>query len=212
MNARQDEVRDPEAGSADRPSKADPADLRYCSSCFARSTHDFVDKGRWRRNRYCCAVCGATTVLCMAPGCTHMARGPRAKDDDAPRRDADQFCAEHSDEIASFDKLGVRKRRSRPPGCDIADRGRRRCRFSYRLARGSGIGVDRSGCRALQPGRSEGLGRCVCFQVRGGQAAARAWPTRRRGAERDVSLRRPACCSAWGLEADRRVNLLISKV
>ena len=37
-----------------------------------------------------------------------MARGPRAKDDDAPRKDADQFCAEHSGEIASFDKLGVR--------------------------------------------------------------------------------------------------------
>ena len=43
----------------------------------------------------------------MAPRCAHMSRGP-SSGDDGQSTNAERFCAEHSGEIASFERLAIR--------------------------------------------------------------------------------------------------------
>ena len=90
------------------PSKEETTRGQYCSWCFARTVHTPVAGRRWRRNQYRCAECGQTTVPCMAPRCTHMARGSNIEADEGAAAKAKPFCADHAGEIASFERLAIR--------------------------------------------------------------------------------------------------------
>ncbi len=68
---------------------------RWCSGCFAKTTHRKVAVRR-RLPTYLCAKCGTPTRVCPAPGCAHMAvRGPGSVR-------LPKYCAEHRHELPSF--------------------------------------------------------------------------------------------------------------
>ena len=86
-----------------------PAEVRtaYCSCCLAETDHRLEQDGRVGRNEYRCEGCGATTIVCLAVGCTHMVALSRTRDDGGSR----WWCAEHNGDIASFANLDRSSRR-----------------------------------------------------------------------------------------------------
>lgn len=57
-------------------------ELGKCSWCFKYGAHDLVTRNYVRRNVYQCRQCLGRVVRCRLPGCTDMARGHDAYDDE----------------------------------------------------------------------------------------------------------------------------------
>lgn len=60
---------------------------RYCSSCYRAAPHRLLAANRIRRDVYACSACGERSLVCMVPGCLHMARTGGTWDHN--------LCAEH---------------------------------------------------------------------------------------------------------------------
>ena len=75
----------------------------YCSCCLAETDHRLEQDGAVGRYKYRCEGCGASTVVCAAVGCTHMATLARTRDGGSR-----WWCAEHNGDIASFANLEVK--------------------------------------------------------------------------------------------------------
>jgi hypothetical protein len=73
----------------------------WCSGCFSKTTHRHVLRADRPKRTYLCEECGAPTVQCTVPGCSHHAAvRPRA-------RTTLRYCAEHRHEIPGFEKLNA---------------------------------------------------------------------------------------------------------
>lgn len=71
----------------------------WCSACLTSTEHVQVAGMARPRQTYLCDNCGAPTTPCFVPGCSHFAsRGLR-------RIATPKYCAEHTHEIPSFEKL-----------------------------------------------------------------------------------------------------------
>lgn len=78
----------------------DKVEQGWCSGCLTDSTHWLVDaKTRFGTRQYVCGTCGTPTGWCDVPRCDNFANRC-----DMPRK-AQRFCAEHSHDIPSFEKL-----------------------------------------------------------------------------------------------------------
>jgi hypothetical protein len=69
-------------------------EIRYCSWCHLASSHRLVEANLIARNVYACGNCGQRTLVCMAPGCDHMARSGTMWDDN--------LCAEHDGSVPNL--------------------------------------------------------------------------------------------------------------
>ncbi|WP_199832488.1 DUF726 domain-containing protein [Gordonia iterans] len=70
---------------------------RWCSGCFAKTTHGAITLRR-RLPTYLCTACGSPTRVCPAPRCRNMAvRGPGSVK-------LPKYCAEHRHELPSFER------------------------------------------------------------------------------------------------------------
>ncbi len=67
----------------------------YCSSCFGYTKHKLIEQNYVRRNVYECANCKSKTLQCRS--CDNFTRSGKKWDD--------EFCAEHSGQIANFKNL-----------------------------------------------------------------------------------------------------------
>ena len=86
---------------------------RWCSVCFHQAGQTITGPSLVTRHDFECSNCGAHTVVCRAPGCSNMAVGKIkvSQDDFISRTRAslcDNFCAEHSGRIASFENLSLK--------------------------------------------------------------------------------------------------------
>jgi len=78
----------------------DTEERAWCSACLTRSTHRLVaTKTRFKTRQYVCSSCGTPTGWCDVPRCDNFATRC-----DMPRK-AQRFCAEHTHDIPSFEKL-----------------------------------------------------------------------------------------------------------
>ena len=81
---------------------------RFCSWCYSYRRHSLVRSGMLTRNIYECDGCKSKTVKCRV--CINMAKfAPKAKEY-AVYKWGDEFCAEHSGEIANFETVGEQLR------------------------------------------------------------------------------------------------------
>ena len=78
-----------------------PSRHGWCSDCMTKSDHRLVRfKNEVRHSkRYVCTACGSPTGWCDVPRCRNFADRGGGPDERA------RFCAEHSHEIPSFEKL-----------------------------------------------------------------------------------------------------------
>jgi len=67
---------------------------KYCSWCHLASAHQLVKENRVSRNVYACGNCGQHTLVCLVPGCKHMARTGSVWDDN--------LCAEHDGRVPNL--------------------------------------------------------------------------------------------------------------
>ena len=89
--------------------------MRYCSWCGERTDHVLKKKSRGPvRNLYECCNCHELTLLCLAPGCKNMTRGPSREN--TPRKGnvlrrvagavadkwCNKYCSEHNGSLPSF--------------------------------------------------------------------------------------------------------------
>jgi hypothetical protein len=74
----------------------------WCSDCLTKTSHRLsASRTRFGTRRYVCVECGSPTGWCDVPRCRHFAdRGGDAKR-------SSRFCAEHGQEIPSFEKLNT---------------------------------------------------------------------------------------------------------
>ena len=70
----------------------------WCSSCFAKATHEKVERSAGQTPAYLCQKCGSPTLPCADPRCDNMAVRERG------RVRIPRFCAEHRHDIPSFKK------------------------------------------------------------------------------------------------------------
>jgi len=75
----------------------------YCSWCFERAIHTRSGTNRLGRGVFKCSKCGNRTVMCIALGCYHMARGEGRVDD--------VFCSAHAGQIDGFEHLSMKLKR-----------------------------------------------------------------------------------------------------
>lgn len=76
------------------------AEHGWCSGCLTDSAHRLVAaRTRFGTRQYVCGTCGTPTGWCDVPRCDNFANRS-----DMPRK-AQRFCAEHSHDIPSFEKL-----------------------------------------------------------------------------------------------------------
>lgn len=81
---------------------ADRSGTAWCSGCFDKTEHRYVQGADRPLRTYLCTACGTPNVECAAPGCPHRAViRPRASIRFA-------FCAEHRHVIPGFEKLEAR--------------------------------------------------------------------------------------------------------
>jgi hypothetical protein len=74
----------------------------WCSGCFGKTMHRHVQRADRPKHTYLCQECGATTVECAVPGCSHHAAvGPRARINLS-------YCAEHRHQVPGFERLDAR--------------------------------------------------------------------------------------------------------
>lgn len=74
----------------------------WCSACFTKTEHVQVADMARPIQTFLCGNCGAPTTNCAVPRCEHLAsRGLQ-------RITTPRYCAEHTNEIPSFDKLTQR--------------------------------------------------------------------------------------------------------
>jgi len=79
---------------------SDTTEEGWCSDCLTRSTHRLVrSRTRFGTRQYVCIACGSPTGWCDVPKCDHFA------DRSEMPRGSERFCAEHSHEIPSFERL-----------------------------------------------------------------------------------------------------------
>ena len=72
----------------------------WCSDCMTKSDHRLVrSRTRFGTRRYVCTGCGSPTGWCDVPKCRNFA------DRGGGPSERSRFCAEHSHEIPSFEKL-----------------------------------------------------------------------------------------------------------
>ena len=72
----------------------------WCSGCLTHSAHRMVAaRTKFRTRQYVCGTCGTPTGWCDVVRCNNFANRC-----DMPRK-AQRFCAEHSHDIPSFEKL-----------------------------------------------------------------------------------------------------------
>jgi pimeloyl-ACP methyl ester carboxylesterase len=74
----------------------------WCSVCWIKSSHVKLDAGLFKSGRYLCRECGAPTSECAVPKCVNFA-SPGFDKVSMPT-----FCAEHRNEIPSFEKMAQR--------------------------------------------------------------------------------------------------------
>jgi len=88
----------------------------YCSWCGKFSEHRLVETNYLSRNEYWCVECGQRTVICIAFGCSNMAKyEPEYSGKDSVLSSAykgvanwfkgDCYCGEHDGSLADFSKL-----------------------------------------------------------------------------------------------------------
>lgn len=79
---------------------ADEVEHGWCSDCLTRADHRLArTRSRLGKRRYICTECGSPTGRCDVPRCANFA------DRGGGPSERKRFCAEHSHEIPSFEKL-----------------------------------------------------------------------------------------------------------